>query len=215
MDSQEQQVHPNLDVAQFATLAANAKKSVPNETELRSACDAAVREQIDRIRQYAKSNPDSPVAQANKHVLGEGAPADSWAAGPADFNIASAYGFVIGGGVPFLGLAPLGFLFGGKGESWKAWATGSTVVVGQFVLDPNKICLSKEFHYENTPIGMVRKGPAHFAGVGGGVGVSVTTIYFYSNTGAYWGTLVGTGVLAGYFELERQTIELVWQGWKE
>jgi hypothetical protein len=211
----DQQVHQNLDVANFATLAANAKKPVPNEAELRSACDAAVREQVNRIREYAKSNPDSQIAQANKHLLDQGAPLDTWAAGPGQFSITSAYGWAVGGGVPFLGEAPLGFLYGGDGTSWKAWATGATVILGQFVLDPNQICLSKEFRTENSPIGMVRKGPCHFTATGGGAGFSVTTIYFYSSRGAYWGTLVGTGTLVGYFEIESQQLELVWQGWKQ
>jgi hypothetical protein len=215
VDAHDQQDFQNLDVANFATLAANAKKAVPNEAELRSACEEAVSQQVNRIREYAKSNPDSKVAQANRHLLEQGADAGSWAAGPGQFSITSAYGWVVGGGVPFLGEAPLGFLYGGKGESWRAWATGATVIVGQFVLDPNKICLSNEFHTENSPIGMVRKGPCHFTATGGGAVVSTTTIYFYSSSGAYWGTLVGTGALVGYFEIESQQLELVWQGWKQ
>jgi len=216
VDAYDQQVHQSLDVANFATLAENAKKAVPNEAELRSLCDTAHREQIDRIRTYAKLDPDSKIARANKHILEQGSAGDTWAAGPASFNITSAYGWAVGGGVPFLGLAPLSFLYGGKGESWRAWATGSTVIVGQFFSDPNAICMSKDFHYEMTPIGMTRKGPAHFTATGGGVGVaSVTTVYFNSNEGAYWGTLLGTGPLIGGFTIERGQLELVWQGWKE
>jgi hypothetical protein len=215
VDAPNRQVHQNLDVANFATLAANAKKAVPNEAELRSTCEAAVRQQVNRIREYAESNPDSKLAQANRHLLEEGAPLETWTAGPGQFSITSAYAWAVGGGVPFLGEAPLGFLYGGNGHSWKAWATGATVIVGQFVLDPNKICLSNEFHTENSPIGMVRKGPCHFTATGGGVGPSVTTVYFYSNSGAYWGTLVGTGPLVRYFTIESQQLELVWQGWKQ
>jgi hypothetical protein len=215
VDAHDQQVLQNLDVANFATLTANAKKGVPNEAELRSACQAAVRQQVDRIREYAKSNPDSKLAQANRHLLEQGAPLETWIAGPGQFSITSAYGWAVGGGVPFLGEAPLGFLYGGNGQSWKAWATGATVIVGEFVVDPNKICLSKEFHTENSPIGVVRKGPCHFTATGGGAVVSVTTIYFYSTKGAYWGTLVGTGTLVGYFEIESQQLELVWQGWNQ
>lgn len=214
MDAHDQQVRQSLDVANFATLAENAKKAVPNEAELRSLCDAAHREQIDRIRTYAKLYPDSKIAQANRHILEQDAPGDTWFAGPTSFNITSAYGWAVGGGVPFPSMGILSFLFGGKGESWKAWATGTTVLIGQFSVNPNQICLSKDFRYVRTPIGMTRQGPAQFTGVGGGVGVSTTTVYFNSNEGAYWGTMVGTGVLVGYFQIERGQLELVWQGWK-
>ncbi|TMJ04920.1 MAG: hypothetical protein E6G97_05335 [Alphaproteobacteria bacterium] len=213
MDAQDQLVRQSLDVANFATLAENAKKPVPNEAELRSLCDAANRERMDRIRSYARLNPDSDIAQANKHIL-EGT-GESWSAGPCSFNITSAYGWAVGGGVPFGGLTPLAFLFGGKGTSWKAWASGTVVIGGSFSLDPNAICLSKDFRYVKTPIGMTRQGPAHFDGIGGGFGPSVTTVYFYSNGGTYWGTLMGTGLMAGYFEISRGQLELVWQGWKE
>jgi hypothetical protein len=214
MNVHDQHIHQNLDVANFATLAANAQKAVPNEAQLRSANEAAVRQQINHIKEYAKSNPDGELVHANRHLLGQGAALETWTAGPGNFSITSAYGWALGGGVPFLGLAPLGYLFGGKGESWKAWATGATVTLGSFVVNPNTVCLSKEFHTENSPIGMVRKGFCNFTASGGGVGISETNISFYSTSGAFWGTVTGTGALVGYFSVEGQ-LELVWQGWKQ
>jgi hypothetical protein len=208
MSAQDRQ---SLDVAKFATLAANAKKAVPNEAQLKSATEAAVREQVDRIKQYAKANPDGKLVQANSDLIGGAI--ETWTAGPGDFSVASAYAWAIGGGVPFLGQAPLGFLFGGTGNSWKAWATGTTVMLGSFVVDPNKVCLSKEFHTEDSPIGKVRKGFCNFTSSGGGVGISETNISFYSTSGAFWGSLSGTGALVGGFSVEGQ-LELVWQGWR-
>lgn len=213
MTAQNQQVLSSLDVANFATLDADAKKAVSNQAQLKSANEAAVRAQIEQLRGYAKANPGGKLVSANKHLL-EGA-AETWTAGPGNFSITSAYGWAIGGGVPFLGLAPLSFLFGGKGESWKAWATGTTVTFGSFVQDPNKICLSNEFHTEDSPIGLVRKGYCNFTSSGGGAGVSETSLSFYSKaTGAFWGTVTGTGALVGYFSVEGE-LELVWQGWKQ
>jgi hypothetical protein len=213
MNVHDQHIHQNLDVANFATLAANAQKPVPNEAQLRAANEAAVRQQINQIKEYAKSNPNGELVQANKHLLEQGAAFETWTAGPGNFSITSAYGWALGGGVPFLGLAPLGYLFGGKGESWKAWATGATVTLGSFVVNPNTVCLSKEFHTESSPIGMVRKGFCNFTASGGGVGISETNISFYSTSGAFWGTVTGTGALVGYFSVEGQ-LELVWQGWR-
>ena len=211
MTALAQQIQHSLDIANFATLAEHAKKPVPNEAQIKSANQAAVRTQIDQIKLYAKDNPNGALVKANSELL-EGA-AETWTAGPGDFSIASAYGWAIGGGIPFLGLVPLGFLFGGKGESWKAWATGTTVCLGTWVVDPNKVCLSNEFKTEKTPIGFVRKGFCKFVASGGGAGISETSCSFYSNSGTFWGTVTGTGVLAGYFSVEGQ-FELVWQGWR-
>jgi len=202
-----------LDVANFATLAANAKTAVPNEAQLRSENDAAVRAQIDQIKAYAKSNPNGKLVQANRHLLQLDAAAETWTAGPGSFSVSSFYAWAIGGGVPFLGQVPLSFLFGGTGDSWKAWATGTSVIVGSFVVDPNQVCLSNEFHTEESKIGLVRKGPCNFTASGGGVGVSGITISFYSTSGTYWGTLGGSGAIIGGFSVEGQ-LELIWQGWK-
>jgi hypothetical protein len=188
-----------LDVGNFSTLAANAKTAAPNEAQLRSENEAAVRTQIDQIKAYAKSNPNGKLVQANRHLLQQGETAETWTAGPGNFSVSSAYGWAIGGGVPFLGQVPLSFLFGGSGDSWKAWATGTAVIMGSFVVDPNTVCLSNEFQTEDSKIGVVRKGPCNFTASGGGVGVSGMTISFYSTGGAYWGTLGGSGAIVGGF----------------
>jgi hypothetical protein len=211
-----QDVTQSLDVANFQTLLANAEKPVPNEAQLKAANEAAVRAQIDQLREYAKHNPDGELVHANRSLLAPAAAAavESWTAGPGSFSISSFYGWAVGGGVPFLGLAPLGFLFGGKGSSWKAWATGTQVILGSFVVDPNAVCLSKDFRTEKSGIGFVRKGVCNFTASGGGAGVSGITISFYSTGGTFWGTLTGSGALVGGFSIEGQ-LELVWQGWKQ
>jgi hypothetical protein len=210
-----QDLSQSLDVSNFPTLLTNAEKPVPNEAQLKSANEAAIRAQIDQIRQYAKLNPDGELVQANRHLLGQTAAAvESWTAGPGSFSISSFYKWAVGGGVPFLGQVPLGFLFGGTGGSWKAWATGTQVILGSFVQDPNTICLSKDFRTEKSGIGFVRKGICNFTASGGGAGVSGITISFYSTGGTFWGTLTGTGALVGGFSIEGQ-LELVWQGWKQ
>ena len=206
-------LNQSLDVSNFATLAANAKNPVVGEAQVRAAHEAALRTQIDQIREYAKTNASGPLVRANKDLLDQ-ANVETWTAGPGDFSISSAYGWAVGGGVPFLGMAPLAFLFGGTGSSWKAWATGTQVTLGSFVQDPNKICLSNEFHTENSGIGVVRKGPCNFTASGGGAGVSGVTVSFYSTKGTFWGTVTGSGALIGGFSIEGQ-LELVWQGWKQ
>jgi hypothetical protein len=216
MAAVDEHVRQSLDVSNFKTLAADAGKPVANEAQIKAAHEATLREQIDRIRTFAKANPDDPLTQANQHLLLPRATAtvDTWIAGPGNFSISSTYKWAIGGGVPFLGEAPLSFLFGGTGGSWAAWATGTQVILGSFVLDPNAICKSNEFHYAEQPgIGTVRKGPCNFTASGGGAGVSGVTISFYSTKGAFWGTLTGSGALIGYFSVEGE-LDLVWQGWK-
>lgn len=213
MKELDQHLRQSLDVSNFKALVTNAKKPVPNEASLKSANEAALRTQIDQIKEYAKFNADGELVHANRALLEQGAALETWTAGPGNFSISSAYGWALGGGVPFLGQAPLSFLFGGTGESWKAWATGTAVTLGSFVQDPNKICLSNEFHTEDSPIGKVRKGKCNFTASGGGAGISEITISFYSTSGAFWGTLNGTGALVGGFSVEGQ-LELVWQGWR-
>ena len=213
MKELDQHLRQSLDVSNFKTLLANAEKPVPNEAQLKAAHETAFRAQIDQIKEYAKTNADGELVHANRDLLEQGASVETWTAGPGDLSIASAYGWALGGGVPFLGQAPLSFLFGGKGESWKAWATGTAVTLGSFVQDPNKICLSKEFHTEDSPIGKVRKGLCNFTSSGGGAGISEVNISFYSTSGTFWGTLSGTGALVGYYSIEGQ-LELVWQGWR-
>ena len=173
---------------------------------------AAANTQIEQLKEYAKRTPDGELVAANQEVLKAGAASTTWSAGPGNFSVSSFYAWAIGGGVPFLGEAPLAFLFGGSGKSWGAWATGTAVIGGSFVLDPNAICLSNDFHTENSPIGVVRKGTCNFTASGGGAGISEVNISFYSNGGTYWGTLSGTGALVGGLSVEGQ-LELTWQGW--
>jgi hypothetical protein len=203
----------SLDVSNFKTLSANANKALANESQLKSANEAALQSQIAQIREYAKIDPDGELVRANSDLLKGDAAVETWVAGPGDFSIASAYKWAIGGGVPFLGQVPLSFLYGGTGGSWKAWATGTLVILGSFVQDPNKICLSRDFHTEDSPIGKVRKGFCNFTASGGGAGISGVTISFYSTGGTFWGTLTGTGALVGGFSVEGR-LELVWQGWR-
>lgn len=213
MKELDQQLRQSLDVSNFKTLLANAEKPVPNEAQLKAAHETAFRAQIDQIKEYAKANADGELVQANRDLLDQGAAVETWTAGPGNLSITSTYKWAIGGGVPFPGLVPLSFLYGGTGESWKAWATGTTVTLGSFVQDPNKICLSNEFHTEDSPIGKVRKGKCNFTSSGGGAGISEVNISFYSTSGTFWGTLSGTGALVGYYSIEGQ-LELVWQGWR-
>ena len=212
----DQQLSQSLDGSNFQKLLTEAQKPLPNEAELKAANEAAVRAQIEQLREYARHHPDGPLVAPNKHLLVDQrtAAVESWVAGPGNLSISSFYKWAIGGGVPFLGQAPLAFLFGGTGGSWKAWATGTQVIVGSFVVDPNKVCLSNEFHDATQPgIGRVRKGPCNFTASGGGAGISGSTISFYSTKGAYWGTLSGSGAIVGGFSIEGQ-LDLVWQGWK-
>jgi hypothetical protein len=213
MKELDQHLRQSLDVSNFKTLVADAEKPVPNEAQLKAAHETAFRAQIDQLQQYAKSNADGELVHANRELLDQGAAVETWTAGPGNFSITSTYKWALGGGVPFPGLIPLSFLFGGTGESWKAWATGTTVTLGSFVQDPNKICLSNEFHTEDSPIGKVRKGKCNFTSSGGGAGISEVNISFYSTSGTFWGTLSGTGALVGYYSVEGQ-LELVWQGWR-
>lgn len=213
MNELDQHLRQSLDVSNFKILTANTDKPIPNEAQLKAAHQAAFHAQIEQIRGYAKNNPNGELAHANRGLLEQGAALETWTAGPGNFSISSAYAWAIGGGVPFLGQAPLSFLFGGTGKSWKAWATGTAVTLGSFVQDPNKICLSNEFHTEDSPIGKVRKGLCNFTSSGGGAGISEVNISFYSTSGTFWGTLSGTGALVGGFSVEGQ-LELVWQGWR-
>lgn len=202
-----------LDVSNFEALLKNANKHIANEADLKSANKATLATQIDQLKAYAEVNGSDAIANANKNLLLPESDIETWTAGPGDFSIASTYKWAIGGGIIFPGEAPLSFLVGGTGGSWQAWATGTTVTFGTFVVDPQKIVLSREFHEENSPIGRIRKGPCKFTASGGGAGVSGITISFYSMDGTFWGTLTGTGALIGYFSVEGE-LDLVWQGWK-
>ena len=213
MKELDQHLRQSLDVSNFKTLAAHAANPVPNQAQLKAAHEVVFRAQIDQIKEYAKINSDGELVHANRALLDQGAAVETWTAGPGNFSISSAYGWALGGGVPFLGQVPLSFLFGGTGKSWKAWATGTCVTLGSFVQDPNKICLSNEFHTEDSGIGKVRKGLCNFTSSGGGAGISEVNISFYSTSGTFWGTLSGSGALVGYFSVEGQ-LELVWQGWR-
>jgi hypothetical protein len=212
MASHDENLRQSLDAANFKALIANAGKPVPNEAELKTAHAAALRTQIDQIREYAKTSADAEFVRANKELLDQGANVETWTGGPGNFSFAGAYAWSVGGGVPFLGLAPLAFLYGGTGKSWKAWGTGTCVILGSFVVDPEKVVKSNEFHTENTPIGVVRKGPCNFTASGGGLGISGITISFYSTGGTFWGTFTGTGAFGGGFSVEGQ-LDMVWQGW--
>ena len=98
------------------------EKPVPNEAQLKSANKAAVRAQIDQIRhiRQTQSRTASWCKRTGTSCGQTAAAVESWTAGPGSFSISSFYKWAVGGGVPFLGQVPLGFLFGGTGGSWKA-----------------------------------------------------------------------------------------------
>ena len=87
------------------------------------------------------------------------------------------------------------------------------MIMGSFVVDPEKIVHSSEFHTEDSPIGRIRKGPCNFTISVSVLEISVITISFFSTSGVFWGTLNGTGAFGGGFSVEGQA-DLVWQGWK-
>ena len=62
-------LNQSLDVSNFETLAANAKNPVVGEAQVRAAHEAALRTQIDQIREYAKTNASGPLVRANKDLL--------------------------------------------------------------------------------------------------------------------------------------------------
>jgi hypothetical protein len=201
-----------LDVSNFKTLLEDAQKPLSNEAAITAASQAAINTQVERLTEYAKQDPDHELVAANQELIKAGAASATWSAGPGNFSVSSFYAWALGGGVPFLGETPLAFLFGGTGKSWGAWATGTAVIGGSFVLDPNTICLSNDFKTEDSPIGVVRKGTCNFTASGGGAGISEVNISFYSNSGTFWGTLSGSGALVGGLSVDGQ-LDLTWQGW--
>jgi hypothetical protein len=212
MTIQNQHLLQSLDTANFKTLLENGGKAVANEAALRTAHQTALRTQIEQIAEYAKAGGDAEFARANKALLDQGANVETWFGGPGDFSFAGTKAWALGGGIPFLGSAPLSFLFGATGDSWKAWGAGTCVILGSFVVDPEKVVKSNEFHTENSPIGRVRKGFCNFTASGGGIGISGVNISFYSTGGTFWGSFSGSGAFGGGFSVEGK-IELVWQGW--
>ena len=212
MTEQNDFLSRQLDLSNFKALIASAEKPVPNETQLKSANEAALRAQINQIRDYAKSGADADFVQANRHLLAEGAAPEKWTAG-GNISFAGSYAWSLGGGVAFPGDIPLAFLYGATGKSWKAWGGGTIVIMGSFVVDPEKIVHSSEFHTEDSPIGRIRKGPCNFTISVSVLEISVITISFFSTSGVFWGTLNGTGAFGGGFSVEGQA-DLVWQGWK-
>lgn len=212
MTTQDQHLRQSLDASNFKALFENAGKAVPNEAELRTVHQAALRTQIDQISEYAKTGADADFRRANKELLDQGANVETWTGGPGNFSFAGSYAWSLGGGIPFLGSVPLSFLFGAVGKSWKAWGVGTCVILGSFVVDPEKVVKSNEFHTENSPIGVVRKGPCNFTASGGGLGISGVNISFFSTGGTFWGSFSGSGAFGGGFSVEGQA-DLVWQGW--
>lgn len=203
-------VHQHLDQSNFPPLIADVGKAALKHAGLESTIDTAQRAQIERMRAYARVHPNDPLVKANLDLLPD-ANAESWTAG-GNCDFTSFIWWAIGGGIAFPGLIPLGFLFGGKGKDWAAWATFVSVVAGSFVVDPKKIALSPEFKLEKTPIGWVRKGPARFsltmAGAGPAGGISMS---FSSIDGTYWGLLTGYAPAIGYVGINGEC-KLVWQG---
>jgi hypothetical protein len=201
------------DLSNLDTLSANAKNPLPNEAELKSLNEAAIRTQIDQIKQYALLDPDGQLVQANRALLDQEEADHTYGIGT--FEIASGFGgWAIKGALAFPSLIPLTFEYAGSGSSLKAWGTGVTATLGSFVKDPNEICLSDDFRIAHHPIyGKVRVGRCNFEVSGGGLGVSGVHLTFYSTSGTYWGTATGTGLIAGGFSFDG-FFDLIWKGWK-
>lgn len=73
MKEVDQLLRQSLEVSNFKTLLANAEKPVPNEAQLKSANEAAVRAQIDQLKEYAKINAEGELVHANRDLLDQGA----------------------------------------------------------------------------------------------------------------------------------------------
>jgi len=156
-------LHRHLDVSNFAALRASAAQAAARDHKLKSAADAAFTAEIGRIKDYAKAHPDDDFTRANTDLVSRGVPATSWTA-VGNVSFTSAMWWAIGGGLAFPEDLPLAFLFGGKGFGWGAWATFTSIVGGQFLVDPQVIAGYPEFVLENSPIGWVKKGPCNFTG---------------------------------------------------
>jgi hypothetical protein len=197
-----------LDPSNFEALTATAQSQDP---QIEAMVQATIQAEIGRIRDFAKAHPDHEFTKANEHVLGEEVAAETWAA----VGNASLSGFIwwaVGGGLAVPSQAPLGFLFGAKGGP--SWAVGgfTSVIGGNFILDPKRIANSKEFKLEKTPIGWVKKGPANFNLSGGGIGpAGGVSMNWYSSSGVYWGAFGGYAPSFGGGSVSGQA-ELVWQG---
>ena len=107
--------------------ARNVIEAAPRDPELESEVAAALREEIQRIQDFAEANPDTEFAKANRHLLlGGGRPLaarlgaaiaataseETWKC-VGSVNMSSFVWWALGGTVMFA--PPLGFMFGAKG----------------------------------------------------------------------------------------------------
>jgi hypothetical protein len=185
-------------------------EAAPTDPRLHAAVDAALRADVQRIRDYAAVNPDDEFVKANEHLLLKERPSirrfqsaasvqaavassalETWTCG-GSANMSGFVWWALGGTVMFA--PPLGFLFGASGGPDWALSTFTSGIAGSFVVDPQKI-RDTEMHPEDSGVGTVFKGKCRFQLSQGGAGAGGIRISFYSTNGTYWGLL--GGVTAG------------------
>ena len=205
-------VRQYLDSSKFSSLVADAKKAA-NDPKVKAAA-ATADAPLERIRAYVKANPDNPLVKENQHLVPQ-AGGQTWSCGPGNISLTSAYAWALGGGMPFLDLVPLAFLFGGDGKSWGAWATFTSIAGGTFEVDPKTIPLLPEFKLVKDPvIGWVRQGPCWIslqAGAFGGGGCKLDFSRMPEHGGTYWGSVGGPITGAGGANFSGW-VTMKWQG---
>jgi hypothetical protein len=180
-----------MDVSTFQAKVAAARSAMdaaPKDPKLEAQVDAAVRAEIERIRDFSLANPNAAFAQANQHLsLGGTAAAvsatETWLCG-GSVNMSSFVWWALGGTVMFK--PPLAFMFGGKGGPDWAASTFTSGIAGSFVVDPEKI-RTQEMRWD----GSAYKGTCKFQLGQLGAGAGAVRISFYSLKGTYWGLLGG------------------------
>jgi len=209
-----------MDVSTLKAKLASAREAAPKDPELESEVQAALRTEVERIRDFATANPGDQFAKANQHLLQEvGAgrvnataavsalatdDIETWK-GIGSVNLTSFAWWAVGGSINFA--PPYGLLFGGKGGPDWAASTFTSALLGSFVVEPETII--KQMRREETGIGTVYKGRCKFQLGQLGAGAGAVRISFYALDGTYWGLFGGISGGLGGASISGE-LDLVW-----
>jgi hypothetical protein len=209
-------------VQELLATARTATEAAPKDPRLEAEVDAALRADVQRIRDYAQVNPDDEFTQANEHLLPKtgralaarpaaihaavaAAATETWKCG-GSANLSGFVWWALGGTVMFA--PPLAFMFGATGGPDLALSAFTSGILGSFVVDP-AIIRDKEMRPEQSGVGTVYKGKCNFQLGQLGAGAGAIRISFYSLAGTYWGLLGGVSGGLGGASLSGQC-DLAW-----
>jgi hypothetical protein len=185
---------PSSLIGQHLAQARHSATLAESNVKLKAAVDAALREDLAKIRSLSMREPNHPMVAANAHVLPtlmDSSEPEVWHCG-GSIELSGAVMWALNSSVMFA--PPLGFLFDAAGGPDLVVGAFVSTVFGSFVFDPNKIRNQIAKPVIQSVLGTTYDCDCGFQMASLTIEEGATRLSFYGQDGAYWGLVGGISV---------------------